>query len=225
MLAVGITALTQGHSLPFRRTGGSPVTRQLSGPLTYVAIGASDTVGWGVSDRARDGWVPALARALPQPAQVVNLGVGGTRLRAALTQQLPRAIEAQPDLVTIWLVVNDVLGGVSLRQYRDDLNHLLGALRTHTSAVVAVANAPYPPAALDPWGFPEVIKRAVTTRWNAVISDATRRHGAIGVDLYRRWSLTEHPEFIGPDGLHPTHAGYRALASTFLATLREHAVL
>ena len=49
--------------------------------------------------------------------------------------------------------------------------------------------------------------------------------GAIVVDLFRRWSLHAHPEFIGEDGLHPTVAGYRALADVFLGVLRTEGVL
>jgi len=193
--------------------------------LTYAAIGASDAIGWGVNDPHRNGWVPTLARELPQPSQLVNLGVGGTRLRDALDQQLPRAIAAQPDLVTIWLAVNDLLGGVPLDRYKADLNRLVGELRTKTNAVIAIGNVPYPPAALDPWGFPDVIKRTVAGVWNMTIAGVARANGALVVDLYRNWPLATHPEFIGPDGLHPTADGYRTLAESFLGTLREHKVL
>jgi len=58
-----------------------------------------------------------------------------------------------------------------------------------------------------------------------VIAGAARAHGALLVDLYRRWPLAHHPEFIGPDGLHPTAAGYGALANTFFGTLRDYGVV
>jgi lysophospholipase L1-like esterase len=226
-LGGGVGSSTGALVRLLRQPAGAPLSPPvpLQAPLTYVAIGASDTIGWGTPHRSRDGWVPLLRHALPQPAQSVNLGVGGTTLREALAVQLPRAIEAQPHLVTIWLVVNDVLGGVPLDRYRADLDHLLGALRVQTNAVVAIGNAPYPPARLDPWGFPDLVRRMVAGQWNRVIASAARAHGALVVDLYARWPLDTHPEFIGPDGLHPTAAGYRALADTFLATLREQRVL
>jgi acyl-CoA thioesterase-1 len=238
LLTGGLSAITYGLSWsavasvalrPFRRQPGvasaPPVIRPLGGPLTYVAIGASDAIGWGVPDRAKDGWVPIFRRRLPQPATLVNLGEGGTLLREAVAHQLPRAIAAQPDLVTIWLVVNDVIGGVPLEQYKANLDRLLGELREKTKAVIAIGNAPYPPAALDPWGFPEIVKRAVAGRWNSVIAGAAKAHGAVLVDLYRGWPLARHPEFIGPDGLHPTAAGYRTLADTFFGTLHEYGVV
>ena len=228
LIAGSLSAYKSGLLLPFRRftsRTAQPVVRTLEGPVTYAAIGASDTIGWGVRDPHRDGWVPTLARHLPQPSKLVNLGIGGTRLREALDQQLPHAVEAQPDLITVWLAVNDLLGGVSLGGYKADLNRLLGELRAKTNAVIAIGNVPYPPAALDPWGFPEVIKRTVAAVWNGTIAEAARMHGAILVDLYRRWPLAQHPEFIGPDGLHPTADGYRTLAESFLGSLREHKIL
>jgi acyl-CoA thioesterase I len=211
---------------PFRRPAPpAPEREPLVGPITYVAIGASDTVGFGIPDQARKGWVALLTNELPQPARLVNLGWGGSTLREALARQLPRAVEAQPDLVTVWLAVNDVLGGVGLNEYRADLDHLLGELRTKTRAVVAVGNVPYPADFLDPWGVPEIVRRTVAGSWNRAIAGAAHKHGAVLVDLYGRWRVAEHPEYIGPDGLHPSEAGYASLAETFLAVLRERRVV
>ena len=194
-------------------------------PLTYVAIGASDAVGYGLAAPRRDGWVPLLARELPQPVRLVNLGVPGSTLRQAIEQQLPRAIEAQPHLVTVWLVVNDVLAGVPLPDYHADLSRLLDALATNTDAVIAIGNAPFPPAGLDPWGLPDAVRRAVALAWNASIAAAARRHRAVLVDLYEQWPVAERPDYLGPDGLHPTAGGYRALAEVFAGTLRAEGVV
>src|SRR5689334_8541902 len=59
----------------------SPSPSQVaSGPLVYAAIGASDTVGVGAADPAREGWVPRLAGMLGPKVQLHNLGVSGTVL-------------------------------------------------------------------------------------------------------------------------------------------------
>ncbi len=42
-----------------------------------------------------------------------------------------------PGLVTIWLVANDFVGGVSYSAYIHDLNSLLAQLRTNTHAQLA----------------------------------------------------------------------------------------
>src|SRR4051794_17555751 len=72
-------------------------------PLTYVAIGASDTVGVGAASPETDSWPAVLWTRLPPGSQFVNLGVSGSLLHQALDQQLPVAIDMQPDLVTVWL--------------------------------------------------------------------------------------------------------------------------
>src|SRR5438093_6722080 len=96
----------------------------LKPPITYAAIGASDAAGVGVEDPQRDGWVPVLFRQLPRPAKLVNLGIPGIKLREAIDVELPPALETNASLFTVWLVVNDVLGGVPLDQYKADLDRL-----------------------------------------------------------------------------------------------------
>jgi lysophospholipase L1-like esterase len=171
-----------------------------------------------VENPERDSWVAVLGRRLPQPTRTVNLGLPGIQLR-------PPALDAQPQLVTVWLVVNDVLAGVPLEQYQADLGLLLGRLRAGTKAYVAVGNIPNPPDSLPYLGLPPAQRRALAETWNAAIAAAVREHEAILVDLYGRWPLAENPSFIGPDGLHPTVAGYRSLAETFHAVLHEARVV
>ena len=207
-------------------TSNSPTPgAALHPPFTYLAIGASDAAGVGVDEPQRDGWVPVLSRRLPQPARLVNLGIPGMKLRDAIAVQLPPALEAQPQLITIWLVVNDVLGSVPLEQYRADLDALLHTLRAQTSAHVTVGNIPTAPERSRYLGLAAAERQALAARWNEAIAGAVAASGAILVDLATRWQLPQHPEYIGPDGLHPTVAGYRTLAETFLAVLRERRVV
>jgi lysophospholipase L1-like esterase len=195
------------------------------GPLTYAAIGASDAVGMGVGNPARDGWVPVFARRLPAGTRLVNLGVPGITLGQAVEGVLPRAVAAQPDLVTVWLVINDVLEQVPIERYRTDLDRLIGGLTERTTAQIAVGNVPNPPAALAGIQLPALLRGALVARWNGAIAEACRRHGATLVDLYSRWQVSQHPEYIGPDGLHPTVAGYAALAESFFGELRDDGIV
>ncbi len=210
-----------GTPAPAPAPGRTPLTA----PLTYVAIGASDAVGMGTRDPAREGWVPLLAQQLPPGTRLVNLGVPGIALHDAVDQALPRAVAAQPGLITIWLVVNDVLAGVPLDRYRADLERLIGGLRAGTKAAIMLGNLPDPPGDLGGAQVPAFVRRTIIGQWNNAIAATARDHDAILVDLYRRWPVGEHPEFIGPDGLHPTAAGYRSLAEVFVATLREERLL
>ncbi|MDQ3699873.1 MAG: GDSL-type esterase/lipase family protein [Chloroflexota bacterium] len=197
----------------------------LKPPLTYVALGASDAAGVGVEDPTRDNWVAVLGRRLPQPTRVINLGIPGIRLQEAVEVELPPALDGKPDLVTVWLVVNDVLSGVPLDRYRASLERLLAELRAGTGAQVAVGNIPNAPEQSSYLGIPSAVRPALTASWNEAIAGAVQEHGAILVDLYGRWPVVEHPEYIGPDGLHPTVVGYRTLAETFLQVLRERRIV
>jgi acyl-CoA thioesterase I len=233
LLAAG-PALLATHCAPAKPAASntSPATTvpptptpAVKAPLTYVALGASDAAGVGVEDPHRDAWVSVLARTLPQPARLVNLGIPGVRLFEAIEVELPPALEAQPDLVTIWLVVNDILANVTLDAYTADLDRLLLALRNGTTARVAIGNVPNAPDSLQYLGMGPAQRRAVAEQWNGAIAATAKKHGAVLVDLYNRWPLTQHPEYIGPDRLHPTVAGYRTLAETFYQVLREEHVV
>src|SRR5438093_687435 len=74
-------------------------------------------------------------------------------------------------------------------------------------------------------GMPAAQRRALALQWNEAIAGAVQAHDALLVDLFARWPVAQHPEYIGPDGLHPTTAGYRTLAGTFLTVLREQKVV
>src|SRR5579863_5847124 len=90
---------------------------QAARPLTYVAIGASDAVGIGAANPETDGWVPRLGAQLGPNVHIVNLGVSGSTLSQALQEQLGPAVDAEPDVVTVWLAVNDFNAQVPLERY------------------------------------------------------------------------------------------------------------
>ena len=187
--------------------------------FVYVAIGASDSYGVGTDDPATKSWPAVLARSLPRGTHFVNLGVPGILLHRALDVELPVALDAHPTLVTVWLAVNDLAAGVPLSSYRHDLGVLLGTLRQATHARVLLANVPdltLLPAFRAYGGLGPVV-----VAWNAAIAAEARAHGAILVDVYAHWrDLALHPEYVGPDGLHPTAEGYRRLAELFWRVYR-----
>ena len=139
-------------------------------PIAYVALGASDAAGVGVDQPDRDGWVPVLTRLLPQPARLVNLGIPGIKLHEAIEVELPPALEVQPSLITIWLVVNDLLGGVPLPQYAADLDRLLRELRASTRAAIAVGNVPDAPEQSRYLGMAAAERRQIAGLWNEAIA-------------------------------------------------------
>ena len=183
-------------------------------PLTYVAIGASDTVGVGATTPDQESWPAQLQRRMPPGSRLVNLGISGSLLHQALDQQLPIAIDSDPDLVTVWLAVNDYVARVPLERYGADLDTLLGELRSKTHAAILVGNVP------DLRALPSASRFDLRDldAWNTVVDEAVRRHDVTLVDLRGTWrEVSQHPEYISSDGFHPSTAGYRQLADLFYA--------
>jgi lysophospholipase L1-like esterase len=194
---------------------GCSTRTQAARPTTYVAIGASDAVGVGAKDPLTEGWVPRLGARLGPEARVINLGVSGSTLAQALDEQLGPALDAQPDIVTVWLAVNDLNARVSVERYAADLDTLLGQLET-THARVLVGNVPDLGGLAAYRGIEPGPLRAEVDRWNKVIADTTARHGDTLVDLYSLWQeVAQHPEYLSADGFHPSSEGYLALAAVF----------
>lgn len=196
-----------------------------AGTITYVALGASDAVGVGSSQPGSQGYVPLIGAKLPAGSRTVNLGLSGIRLHEALTQELPIALTLSPNLVTIWLVANDFIGGVSYASYMHDLNTLLSELHARTHAALVMANLPdltRLPLFANTNATVQTQTRQAIQHWNAGIASLAARYGVALVDLYGQGStLTAHPEYISADGFHPSPAGYVQLAKLFWGAIRE----
>jgi len=193
--------------------------------LTYVAIGASDTFGFGSSDPYNQNWATDLAGKLGSRYHLINLGIPSMHLHDALTSELPVALDAHPDLVTIWLAVNDLADNVPVQSYARDLNTLLQRLQANNPQVrIAMANVPdltlLPHFAKQTAADPQALQQSILA-YNTVIAAAARQHHTILIDLSQaRYDLQHHPEYISNDGLHPTRLGYEQLALIFYEALQ-----
>src|SRR5581483_2742600 len=134
------TVQVQNTTQPAQPITGAQLLSQ--GPITYVALGASDAVGVGSNKPGSQGYVPLIANHLPKGSRLINLGVSGIKLHRALQEELPLALSTSPQLVTIWLVANDFVAGVQYNDYMQDLETLLKQLRGGTHARIVMANVP-----------------------------------------------------------------------------------
>lgn len=198
-----------------------------AGPLTYVALGASDAVGVGSNQPGSQGYVPLIGDHLPKGSHVVNLGISGIRLHEALSAELPVALSTSPDLVTIWLVVNDFVGGVPYDSYMQDAATLLQQLQAGTRASIVMANLPdltLLPAFSNQSPAQKTSMRQAIQQWNTGIAAVAARYHVTLVDLFHHdQGLTSHPEYISGDGFHPSPAGYVQLASIFWQAIQGQA--
>jgi lysophospholipase L1-like esterase len=168
-----------------------------------------------------------------------NFGLPGETTQAALADELPAALTVHPTLATVWFNVDDLAAGVSVADFESRLDGLVGGLRRAGVAQVLVANTPHldrlpayaacrpdpPPGVRCPLGQitlppPEEVDARVQA-YNAAIGEVAAREGATLVDLYAAGEVPElHPEYVGPDGFHPSAAGDAAIAATFASAAR-----
>lgn len=200
-------------------------TKLPDGPLVYVALGASDAVGVGSQQPGAQGYVPLISGHLPQGSHLINLGISGIHLHEALNKELPLALNTDPQLITIWLVTNDFIGGVPYNDYMHDLDSMLKQLQSQTQARIVMANLPdltlLPAFAHSSTAQKEQMLTQIQ-RWDANIASLAHKYSVTLVDLTAEDSLlTSHPEYISGDGFHPSAAGYVQLSNLFWQAIKS----
>ena len=227
------------------KTAASPPPSPSTAPLLYVAVGASESVGVGASNPLRNAWPQLFYRgALPRSTVFVNMAVSGSTVADALVSQVPEAVALSPNVVTVWLNVNDILHAVTPASYEADLGRLLTALRRGGATKVLVANTPplddlpayrncLPGSASaqdvacalvrGALGVvpPPMAVDALVDAYNAAIARVAASTGSVLVDLHAaglaaRANGTE-ASLVGTDGFHPSDAGHALVANAFAA--------
>jgi lysophospholipase L1-like esterase len=138
LLVLALLLLACTSARPAARPGPafSPRPAPLA-PIVYAALGASDTVGVGAQDPARQAWPTVFyLTALPPTAVYYNLGIPGETTLAALSDELPLALAVRPTLVTVWLNVDDLAAGVSAADYEAQLGQLVRSAEPSSPACV-----------------------------------------------------------------------------------------
>ena len=185
--------------------------------LSYVAVGDSFTEGLDdpypdsadfPSGRYR-GWADRFAEHLARHVgelRYANLAVRGKLLRQILTEQLPRAVELSPDLVTLCAGGNDILRpGSDPDALADAFESGVRRLRGTGADVVLFTG-------FDT-GFQPVMKhlRGKVATYNMHLRAIADRHGCAVVDL---WSMKifQDRRAWSADRLHLSAEGHRRLA-------------
>jgi len=141
-------------------------------------------------------------------------------MRDARTLQLPRVLEASPDPVTVWMVVNDLNAATDLAEYERDFDLLLRDLAARTNARVIVANCPdltRVPAYIQ-MGIPAVLLRHETARWNELIARVVQRYPdrVVRADAFNRSAEIDYASgVLSTDDFHPSTQGHAIIADVF----------
>jgi lysophospholipase L1-like esterase len=215
LTAAAIVAGCVASPPPRESPSGAPrlLPAAAAASILYIALGDSTVEGVGASAPARNyvGRLHERLLAVYPRARLVNLGVGGATAAGVLSRQLPRALELQPDLVTLSVGPNDITRGRDLESYARDIETILGTLTDRTTAAVVVNLIP--DLTLTPRFRGKEIEARLRQRvvaFNEILIRHARTHGAEIVDLYTasHREVPGRPEFIGPDHYHPSDEGY-----------------
>jgi lysophospholipase L1-like esterase len=235
-VVVSLSACASPHSAVVAKA--TPTAR----PVTYVAIGSSDSIGAGSTDPLLYAWTQVFYRtALPRSAVFFNLAEPDATAAQALQDQVPVAVGLSPTVVTVSLGMTDLFDGVAASTYGAQLRQMINALRGRGTTLVLVANTP-PLAQLpayraclpgtpslgptftcpDPVPSPATLDAEIAS-YNAITASEVPASGAILVDLHAAGIAAEQrgtaPPLIGEDGVDPSDAGHAQVARAFASAL------
>lgn len=177
--------------------------------LRYVALGDSYTIGTSVLEAER--FPNQLAVTLPELDLVANLGVNGFTSRDLIEVELPRLPALRPDVVTILIGVNDVVQGVAISTYRDNLVRILPELVALVGAdrilVVTIPDYTVTPQGAA-FGDPAQQSAAIRES-NSLMTQLATASGITVVDIYDiSLEAATDRTLVASDGLHPSGVQY-----------------
>lgn len=194
---------------------------QVPVPKSFVAIGDSFTEGLDDPNPSGDGtfrgWADRVAEefARREPAfTYANLAVRGRKLDAIVEEQLPRALELRPELVSLAGGTNDVLRPrVDLEALASRFSDSVRRLRENGSQVLLFQSVdPTPRSRLIGRTLPRI--KTLTT----VVEETAARYECV---LVRMWGaeVFAHPEAWSLDRLHLSSLGHERVAGAVLEAL------
>ncbi len=187
-----------------------PKSDVVPGIDTFVAIGDSFTEGLHDPDPGGGfrGWADRVAGALSaqRPGfRYANLAIRGKRLGEVVAEQVPRAVELAPDLVSLAAGGNDILSGADVDALASEFEPAVAKLQAAGCRVLIFTGS-------DPRMFPVIrLLRGRIAAYNMHLRGIADDYGCDLVDL---WSMRvlKDPRAWSPDRLHLTTEGHRRVA-------------
>ena len=186
---------------------------------SYLALGDSFTEG--LDDRRPDGsfrgWADRLAAELAAGSpgfRYANLAVRGRRMAQIREQQLPRAEQLAPELITVAAGGNDIIGfRCDVPALGADMHDLLARLVATGADVLAFTG--FNPRGRLPAGR---VIGARAAAFNASLAQSAAELGVLVVDLWAMGPLYRDSMWAA-DRLHLSSAGHALVAQEVLRAL------
>jgi phosphatidylinositol alpha 1,6-mannosyltransferase len=184
----------------------------------YVALGDSFTAGL---EPGQPRWADELAKALG--GRYANLAAVGATSEHVESEQLERALELSPDVVTLVCGANDVLFDTRPddEAYAARLSRMFARLRRELPDV-HIVTATYPDISrfLDLRPRTRARVEEGMNRFNAAVRRVARRHDVVLMESFDH-PLSKAREIYAEDGFHPSAEGHRQAAREFLRAIRK----
>jgi lysophospholipase L1-like esterase len=177
---------------------------------SFVVIGDSFTEGLNdpLPDGGFRGWADRVAAVLAERVpgfRYANLAVRGKLLAEVIAEQLPRAIDMAPDLVSVAAGGNDILRGADVDTLAAHFDAGMARLQPAGCRVVIFTG-------FDPRIFPVIrLLRGRIAAYNMHLRGIADEYGADLVDLWSMRVLAD-PRMWSPDRLHLTSECHRRVA-------------
>ncbi|HLD51077.1 hypothetical protein A3K34_01865 [candidate division WWE3 bacterium RIFOXYC1_FULL_40_10] len=183
-----------------------------NGFAKYVALGDSLSAGVGSLD-TKNTFVYDYALKLSstyQKVSVVNLGEPGATTYDLINRQLPEAILAQPDYITLLIGTNDIHCRSSAVNFERNYSQILQELLSKTNAQIIVINLPYLGSEKIAYPPYNLVLDFRTKQFNRIISSLVDSDRLKLVDLYEAsYDFAKNsPDFYSTDLFHPSDTGY-----------------
>jgi lysophospholipase L1-like esterase len=142
---------------------------------------------------------------------VGNLAVNGFTSRDLIQIELPQLAPLRPEFLTVLIGVNDVVQGVPITTYRENVSAILDALldRLPPKRIVVVTTPDYTvtPRGAD-YGDPAQQAAAIRL-FNGAIGELASARGVPVCDIHAiSLEAAGDPSLVADDGLHPSGAQY-----------------
>ena len=187
-----------------------PKSNPVSEIDTFVATGDSFTEG--LQDQAPGGeyrgWADMVAAALAAQRadfRYANLAIRGKLLAQVIAEQVPRAVELAPDLVSLAAGGNDILRGSDVDDLAADFELAVATLQAAGCRVLIFTG-------FDPRIFPVIrLLRGRIAAYNMHLRGIADGYGCDLVDLWSMRALKD-VRLWSPDRLHLTTQGHQQVA-------------
>ena len=184
----------------------------------YVALGDSFTAGL---EPGQPRWPDELASQLG--GDYVNLAEVGATSEQVESDQLVRALELEPDVITLVCGANDVLFDTrpDPDAYAARLARMFARLRRELPGV-EIVTATYPDISrfLDLRPRTKARVEEGMERFNAAVRRVARKYDVVLMESFDHPAANDR-ETYADDGFHPSPEGHRQAAREFLRAIRK----